>query len=150
VDRFADGTFIDYSLLTIRVQRKRPITPDHDRIDVPDRRSDAWCPVLGMELELKASMANIAQLCRGLLYSGGIAITGSELERGELAKKLRDLAIDVTGHVIEGLGILKSIVEIINWVDANRPLEAVVAAQEVERYLSMYSAVLTQWAFMAL
>jgi hypothetical protein len=56
----------------------------------------------------------MAELYRALLYGGAMNTVGSELERKEISRILRDLSIDLAGEAFKGIGILKSFAEVMN------------------------------------
>jgi hypothetical protein len=101
-------------------------------------------------LQVKIPMITMSELYRALLYSGAMKVIGSELERADLAKKVRDLALDLAGEVFKGITILKSLAELINTGVPTQKLPAVEAAHEVQKYLLRYRQVLIEWMMLAL
>ena len=99
----------------------------------------------GLILEAKRQLSELIAIYRGLLYSGIFGSIGSSLERKEFADKLLDLAIDVAGHPIPGLGLLIALAKLITTWDPNHLPSAITAANEVEEYFRTYKSVVEQW-----
>jgi hypothetical protein len=157
-----------YSFVEVLIQSGNTIPGDHYVTDVlksafPDetpaeyRRIESVVELLLIDyshraqmLQVKIPMITMSELYRALLYSGAMKVIGSELERADLARKVRDLAFDLAAEVFKGITILKSLAELINTGDPTHKLSSVEAAHQVQEYLDRYRDVLIEWMMLAL